>query len=175
MNSISSLTLQFKLYLHWNKPHLDVLSILIVAIIKRRTVNWTQLATTFPGTAQASSCYRRIQRFFKNVVFDEETVAQLIARLFSPEDAWMLNIFAVSPLTFSYLFITNPNLDLSFSVMSQDHVAITSFAEEYRNRLLDISWFMRCLNEYLARAANKEDDCKGRDMGRSLQKSGSIG
>ena len=25
-----------------------------------------------------------------------------------------------------YLFITNPNLDLSFSVMSQDHVAITS-------------------------------------------------
>ena len=92
MNSISSLTLQFKLYLNWNKSHLDVLSILIVAIIKRRTVNWTQLATTFPGTAQTSSCYRRIQRFFKNVVFDEETVAQLIARLFSPEDVWMLSM-----------------------------------------------------------------------------------
>ena len=39
---------------------------------------------------------------------------------------------------------------------------VEEFAEEYRCRLLDISWFMRCLNEYLAREANKEDGCKGR-------------
>ena len=72
MNPISSLTEQFKLYLQWHKSHLDVLSILIVAIIKRRTVNWTELATAFPGVAETSSCYRRIQRFFKNVAFDED-------------------------------------------------------------------------------------------------------
>ena len=100
MNSISSLTLQFKLYLKWNKSHLDVLSILIVAIIKRRTVNWTELATTFPGTAQTSSCYRRIQRFFKGVAFDEETFAQLIARLFSPEGAWMLSMDRTNWMSF---------------------------------------------------------------------------
>ncbi|WP_448218377.1 transposase [Endozoicomonas sp. 2B-B] len=39
---------------------------------------------------------------------------------------------------------------------------VDEFAEEYRNRLTNISWFMRCLNEYLAREANQEDDCKGR-------------
>ncbi|MBO9482244.1 transposase [Salinisphaera sp. G21_0] len=39
---------------------------------------------------------------------------------------------------------------------------VEEYAQEYRGRLMDISWFMRCLNEYLARLANKEDECKGR-------------
>ena len=41
-----------------------------------------------------------------------------------------------------------------------DQVAET--AEIWRARLMDISWFMRCLNESIARQANKEDNCKGR-------------
>ncbi|MFI3245401.1 MAG: transposase [Ferrimonas sp.] len=39
---------------------------------------------------------------------------------------------------------------------------VQQLAEVYRSRLTDISWFMRSLNEYIAREANKEDGCTGR-------------
>jgi len=38
---------------------------------------------------------------------------------------------------------------------------VESTAGTYKQRLLDISWFMRSLNEPIARQANKEDNCTG--------------
>ena len=33
---------------------------------------------------------------------------------------------------------------------------------QWRSRLFNLGWFMKCLNEHLARRANEEDCCKGR-------------
>lgn len=38
---------------------------------------------------------------------------------------------------------------------------VGEIVEIWRERLTDSSWFMRCLNESIARMANKEDHCKG--------------
>jgi REP element-mobilizing transposase RayT len=43
-----------------------------------------------------------------------------------------------------------------------ENISFAETVEIYRARLYDISWFMRDLNEYIARQANKEDDCTGR-------------
>ena len=40
--------------------------------------------------------------------------------------------------------------------------AVAEMVEQYRVRLYDLSWFMRCLNEFIAREANAEDGVKGR-------------
>jgi len=54
-------------------------------------------------------------------------------------------------------------LSASRAEMSQTEIAeVEALAEVYRGRLHDLSWFMRTLNEHIARRANAEDGVKGR-------------
>jgi len=47
--------------------------------------------------------------------------------------------------------------------LSPAHLAaVIDVTNVWRRRLYDISWFMKCLNEYIARKANKEDKCTGK-------------
>jgi len=53
-------------------------------------------------------------------------------------------------------FIQGASLDCS------EKNKLKELIELWRERLMDISWFMRCLNESIARQANAEDRCTGR-------------
>jgi REP element-mobilizing transposase RayT len=55
-----------------------------------------------------------------------------------------------------------PRQDLSPEVRAEVLVGNAERIKVLRERLSSLSWFMRCLVEPIARAANKEDVCKGR-------------
>ena len=50
---------------------------------------------------------------------------------------------------------------LSERFMKGELIVIDQLASEYRKRLMDLSWFMKCLNEHIAHMANREDNCTG--------------
>ena len=52
-------------HLEWNKARLTLLSQFILALIKTRTVNLTEIAVAFEGKSQVSSNYIRGLSFLK--------------------------------------------------------------------------------------------------------------
>ena len=53
-------------------------------------------------------------------------------------------------------------LEQRIEMTEAELVVAKALVATWRSRLMDLSWYMRCLNEHIARQANEEDGCKGR-------------
>ena len=69
-------------HLDWNKCRLDCFTGMLLALIRLKHINLTQLALAFSSQADPKSRYRRLQRFFQYVVFDYDAIARLVMQLF---------------------------------------------------------------------------------------------
>jgi len=69
-------------HLDWGKCRLDCFIGMLLALVRLKRMNLTQLALAFASQAAPKSRYRRLQRFFQEAVFDYDAIARLIMQLF---------------------------------------------------------------------------------------------
>ena len=76
--------------LNWNKARVKLLALLINAMLKLQTVSFVKLSQGIESDAKASSNLRRIQRFFADFIFSEDTIAKLLYAMLPNKSSNML-------------------------------------------------------------------------------------
>jgi hypothetical protein len=74
----------------WHGARITFVSQFLIALIRVRTVNFTEIATAFCGEAKPESHYRRIQRFFKDFSLSRVQVAAAVTKWLPLGDKWVL-------------------------------------------------------------------------------------
>ncbi|WP_242602106.1 IS4 family transposase [Legionella yabuuchiae] len=72
-------------YFKWNKARMDCFVCMLVALLRVRTVNLSELASGFMSKAQETSRYKRIKRFIKEFEIDYSMIA-----------SWAIGVFGLS-------------------------------------------------------------------------------
>lgn len=68
-------------HLAMRKSRLESFCVLVVGVLLSRTVNLSHLAGMFPTRAEIASNYRRLQRFFEQVLLDSDQLARIVVRI----------------------------------------------------------------------------------------------
>jgi hypothetical protein len=92
MNQVSLLREVLRPHLGWHGARLSFLASFLIALLRVRTVNLSELALGFGGSAQTDSHYKRLQRFFRHYVLEVTEVAQTIMVLLNIPEPWVLSI-----------------------------------------------------------------------------------
>ena len=82
MDLANELRNSLKDHLGWGKPRLVCFISMLLAVLRIQRMDLSRLAVAMGGSADVTSRYRRLQRFFSEVRFDYDALARLIVRLF---------------------------------------------------------------------------------------------
>jgi hypothetical protein len=100
-------------HLPWHSARLTFAATFALALIKVRTVTFSQLALVLNPHVTTASNYRRIQRFFADFNFDAERFGRLILALLPQKEDlivsidrsnWQLGSFHINILMFSVAY-----------------------------------------------------------------------
>lgn len=92
MNQVSLLRETLKPHFGWHGARLNFLALFLIALMRVKTVNLTELATGFRSQAKTQSSYKRLQRFFRQFDLDYSLVARIIVSLIEIPQPWVLSI-----------------------------------------------------------------------------------
>ena len=92
MSQYSELKQALQPHLNWHGARLSFLTLFLLALVKVKTVNLSELALGFEGKAQAASKYKRLQRFFRGFELDYSVIAKLVISWMSIPQPWVLSI-----------------------------------------------------------------------------------
>jgi len=92
MNQVSLLRDVLRPHLAWHGARLSFLAAFLIALLRVKTVNFSELATAFGGKAQSDSHYKRIQRFFRHYPLDYAEIAAAVVNLMAIPEPWTLSL-----------------------------------------------------------------------------------
>jgi len=92
MNQVTLLRDALRPHLAWHGARLSFVAAFFIALFRVKTVNFTELATAYSGTAQTDSRYKRLQRFFRDFEMDYAAIARAVVALLGIPEPWILSL-----------------------------------------------------------------------------------
>jgi Transposase DDE domain len=76
----------------WNKARINFVAKFLVALIQVKSVNLSEVASVFAGSAESASHYKRAQRFLRFFELSYASVAALVLKLLKVPAPWVLTM-----------------------------------------------------------------------------------
>jgi hypothetical protein len=92
MNQVTLLRDALRPHLAWHGSRLSFVAAFLIALLRVKTVNFSELATAFRGKARTDSHYKRLQRFFRHYELDYTQIAHAVVALMAIPEPWVLSI-----------------------------------------------------------------------------------
>lgn len=121
MKQINLLRNTLRPLLGWHGARLNFLALFLIAILRVKTINLTEVATGFRNTAQQSSNYKRLQRFFQDYDLEYSVIAKAIITLMELPQPWILSLdrtdWSFGQVHFNILMLTVVHEGVGYPLM----------------------------------------------------------